>query len=55
MPKNFYSLQNKIYPLISLENEMERLFGTPVWHEEKIKAAKPDAAGSSKAENCKHS
>lgn len=31
-----YSLENKIYPLSSLESEMERLFGNPVWYEEKI-------------------
>lgn len=34
-----YSLENKFYPLSSLESEMERLFGNPVWYEEKIKRA----------------
>lgn len=30
-----YSLQNRFYPLSSLNSEMERLFGTPVYHEKK--------------------
>lgn len=37
MSRRGYSLENKFYPLSSLENEMERLFGKPVWYEEKMK------------------
>lgn len=35
--RKLYSLENKIYPLSSLESEMERLFGYPVWYEDKVK------------------
>lgn len=36
-----YSLTNTFYPLTSLDGEMERLFGSPVYQENKKCGARP--------------
>lgn len=56
MPKKWYSLDNKIYPLSSLESEMERLFGTPVWYEEKVKLSRGtwESVFKDEEERCKY-
>lgn len=40
--ENPFSLQNRFYPLSSLNSEMERLFGTHVYHEKKPERGKED-------------